>query len=128
MLITIGVCGQAAILFKKWNEYRKERKIANNIQIPVNQNNNQQINNQRWNHHVCSNSGTITIIVVIFLVGILMYIQNWWILNQHLNKEEAMHLMEMLGPFLYCIGVPLTIYARNDKLYKHVKNELSDIF
>ena len=25
-------------------------------------------------------------------------------------------------------GVPLTIYARNYKLYKHVKNELSDIF
>ena len=125
VLITICICGQTAISIRKCLEHCKDEGVAN-VQNAVNQNN-QAINNQRWNHLLCSNSGTMTIILVLFFILISKYIQNWWILNHFkLNKVETMQYSLMFNTFVYCVGIPLAIYARNEKLYKHVKNEISD--
>ena len=124
------MCGQIAISIRKCKEHYKDQGVAN-VQNTINQNN-QAINNQRWNHLLCSNSGTLTIFLVLFLVLIIdlflsKYIQNWWILNHFkLNKVETIQFSYMFYTFVYCVVIPSAIYARNVKLYKHVKNEISD--
>ena len=126
VVITICTCGQTAILVKKCKEYHKDEEVEN-TQKAINQNN-LEINNQRWNHLLCSNSGIMTIILLLFFVLISKYIQNWWILSYFkLNKVEMFHMFSIFDTFIYCVGIPLTIYARNDKLYKHVKNEILDL-
>ena len=126
VVITICTCGQTAILVKKCKEYHKDEEVEN-TQKAINQNN-LEINNQRWNHLLCSNSGIMTIILVLILLMISKYVQNWWILsNFKLNKVEIIHVFSIFDTFIYCVGIPLTIYARNDKLYKHVKTEISDL-
>ena len=70
----------------------------------------------------------MTIILVLFFVLISKFIQNWWILSHFkLNKVEIIQVFSIFDTFIYCVGIPLTIYARNDKLYKHVKTEISDL-
>ena len=114
------------ILVKKCKEYHKDEEVEN-TQKAINQNN-LEINNQRWNQLLCSNSGIMTIILLLFFVLISKYIQNWWILSYFkLNKVEMFHMFSIFDTFIYCVGIPLTIYARNDKLYKHVKNEILDL-
>ena len=126
VVITICTCGQTAILVKKCKEYQKDEEVEN-TQKAINQNN-LEINNQRWNHLLCSNSGIMTLILLLFFVLISKYIQNWWILSYFkLNKVEMFHMFSIFDTFIYCVGIPLTIYARNDKLYKHVKNEILDL-
>ena len=126
VVITICTCGQTAILVKKCKEYHKDEEVEN-TQKAINQNN-LEINNQRWNHLLCSNSGIMTLILLLFFVLISKYIQNWWILSYFkLNKVEMFHMFSIFDTFIYCVGIPLTIYARNDKLYKHVKNEILDL-
>ena len=126
VVITICTCGQTAILVKKCKEYHKDEEVEN-TQKAINQNN-LEINNQRWNQLLCSNSGIMTIILLLFFVLISKYIQNWWILSYFkLKKVEMFHMFSIFDTFIYCVGIPLTIYARNDKLYKHVKNEILDL-
>ena len=123
VLITICMCGQAAISIKKCIEHCKDEGVANIQQNGINENN-QAFNNQRWNHLLCSNFGIITIVLVLFLTK---YIINWWILNHFkLNKVETIQFSYSFQTFVYCVVIPLAIYARNEKLYKHVKNEISD--
>ena len=94
-----------------------------NVQPTINQNN-QSINNQRWNHLLCSHSGTITIFLALFLTK---YILNWSILiHLKLNKVETIQFSWLFQTIVYCVVIPLAIYARNEKLYKHVKVEISD--
>ena len=70
----------------------------------------------------------MTIILVLIIIMISKYVQNWWVLsNFKLNKVEIIHVFSIFDTFIYCVGIPLTIYARNDKLYKHVKTEISDL-
>ena len=137
VLIVICICGQIAILLKKCIEQRKDARVVNpqtpkisaESQPPVvTKPSNQQMNNQRWNHHVCSNFGTMTIILILSFTIFSKYILAWWILkNLDLNKAETVQLTEMFDQFVYSICIPIAIYAKNDKLYKHVKNEFSDI-
>ena len=123
VLITICMCGQTAISIRKCKERRKDEGVANvqNVIKPKNP----AINNQRWNHVLCSNSGTITIVLVLFSALILdlflsKYIQNWW----NLNKVETIQFSYRVHTFVLCIGIPLAVYAINEKLYKHVKSEI----
>ena len=106
-------------------EYRKDKGVAN-VQNLVNQNN-QAVNNQQWNDLLCSNSGIMTLILILFLIFVSRYIQNLWILNNfYLNKVERVQIISMFDTFVFCVVV-LIIYARNDRLYKHVKTEISDL-
>ena len=59
---SICVLGQAAILIKKFIEYCKERKVQNNVNVMIKQNNqpiNNLLNNADWNHQICNNYGLL---------------------------------------------------------------------
>ena len=87
--------------------------------------NNCGMNNQRWNHYLCGNSGSITLLLVMFFLVILNYMLNWLILDElALNKEAAALLIGIFYEFISCNCIPLIFYLTNDKLYKNVKNEI----
>ena len=120
ILIIICVSGKAAILFKKFNENRKDKIQATPIFDPS-------LNNQRWNYYLCGNSATITLLLALFLILIVSvdFVKMFF-------NEESAHLIgifyyQFVSPFILCNGVPLIVYLSNDKLYKHVKNEILDI-
>ena len=98
------------------------------IDPPLNLNNKCGMNNQRWNHYLCGNSGTITLLLASFLIILSSYILNWWILDPlTLNNEESFQLIDIFYQFIICNGIPLIVYLTNEKLYKHVKNEICNI-
>ena len=122
--------GKAAILFKKFNENRKDK-----IQVlPITQhkpptapNVDPSLNNQRWNYYLCGNSATITLLLALFLILIVSVN-----LVKRFFNEESAHMIgifyyQYITPFMLCNAVPLIVYLTNDKLYKHVKNEILDI-
>ena len=83
------------------------------------------MNNQRWNHYLCGNSGTITLLFALILFVASNYILNWFILDQlTLSKEQSAQLMGIFDQFIICNGIPLMVFLTNDKLYNHVKNEI----
>ena len=129
VLITICVSGKAAILFKKFNDNRKHNhQVPAIIDPPLNPNNNCGMNTQRWNHYLCGNSGTITLLLALFLIILSHYILNWWILDElTLSNEESAQLLGMFYQFIICNGIPLIVYLTNEKLYKYVKNEIFNL-
>ena len=83
------------------------------------------MNNQRWNHYLCGNSGTITLLFALILFVASNYILNWFILDQlTLSKEQSAQLMGIFDQFIICNAIPLMVFLTNDKLYNHVKNEI----
>ena len=95
------------------------------VEPPLHPNNNCGMNTQRWNHYLCGNSGTLSLLFALFLLVVSNYTLNWWILHKlTLNKKESAQLHGIFNQFIYCNGIPLIIYLTNDKLYKHVKNEI----
>ena len=120
VLIIICVSGKATILFKKFNENQKDKMQAATIVDPS-------LNNQRWNYYLCGNSATITLLLALFLI--LVVSVNF--VKRFFNEESA-HMIgifyyQYITPFMLCNAVPLIVYLTNDKLYKHVKNEILDI-
>ena len=91
-------------------------------------NNNCGFNNQRWNHYLCGNSGTIILLLALFLIIGCNYTLNWWILHQlALNNEEKTQLLGIFNQFIICNGIPLIVYLTNEKLCKYVKNEIFNV-
>ena len=112
--------GKVAIFFKKFNENRMDKIQAAPLFDPS-------LNNQRWNYYLCGNSATITLLLALFLILIVSvdFVKMFF-------NEESAHLIgifyyQFVSPFILCNGVPLIVYLSNDKLYKHVKNEILDI-
>ena len=135
VLISIGVSGKVAILFKKFNVNRKHNmqvvpkagpenhvspKLAN-PNPPVRPNNSCGLNTNRWNHYTCDYSGTITLLIVLFLIFVSNYI---FVHQLTLTQEESAHLMGIFQQFIFCNAIPMIAYWKNDKLYKHVKSEI----
>ena len=120
------MCGQTAISIRKCIEHNKDEGVTIVQQNAINENN-QAINNQRWNHFLCSNSGTTTITMIILIdLFLLRFILNWFSDHLDLNKVEKLQFRYMFYTIMYCVVIPIVTYARNEKLYKHVKNEISD--
>ena len=115
VLIIICVSGKATILFKKFNENRKDKMQAATIVDPS-------LNNQRWNYYLCGNSATITLLLALFLILIVSVN-----LVKRFFNEESAHLIGIFYQFILCDGIPLIVYLTNDKLYKHVKNEILNV-
>ena len=135
VLISIGVSGKAAILFKKFNMNRKHNvqvltkagpanhvpPTHSNPDHPVHPKNSSGRNTNRWNHYTCDYSGTITLLIVLFLIFVSNYI---FVHQLTLTQEESAHLMGIFQQFIFCNGIPMIAYWKNDKLYKHVKSEI----
>ena len=107
--------GKATILFKKFNENQKDKMQAATIVDPS-------LNNQRWNYYLCGNSATITLLLALFLILIVSF----KLIKRFFNEESA-HLIGIFYQFILCNGIPLIVYLTNDKLYKHVKNEVLNV-
>ena len=122
------IIGQTAIIIKKQIEHQRDRialgRIRNQIQEP-NANavsSTRCLNNQRWNQYICSNSGTILLVLVIFLISInfKFYMLNYSNLNEH--EKLILQNLVFVGIILN-LGIPLYMYAKNNKLLKHVKSK-----
>ena len=118
-----------AIIFKKQIEYQRDYLALginiNQIQeAGVNAVSTRCLNNQRWNQYICSNSGTILLVLVIFSITsskLLYYMLN----NSNLNEHEKMLLQNLVFVgIILNLGIPLYIYAKNNKLIKHLKHEI----
>ena len=136
VILTICVLGQTAIWIKKFIEYYKERKAQNKVNImmtQINQPANIAINNKHWNHQICNNYGLIVLIVILFVLVLAQFVGRFK-LNQmfsswkNLTFEEKAHLYDNIEFVLFTIGIPLIIYIKNEKIRKHVVDEIKDIF
>ena len=135
MIVTICVLGQTAIWIKKFFEYYKERQVQNNANVIIQNNqpaNNGPINNIHWNHQICNNCGLL-VIIFLFLVCILsQYVWrfkwNHWMLVSWKNStlEEKAHIYDNIE-FIFFNVPAIIMYFRNEKLRKHVVDEIKDI-
>ena len=135
VIVTICVLGQTAIWIKKFIEYYKERKAQNKVNImmtQINQPANNAINNKHWNHQICNNYGLIVLIVILFVLVLAQFVGRFK-LNQmfsswkNLTFEEKAHLYDNIEYVILCVVIPLIMYFRNEKMRKHVLDEIKDI-
>ena len=137
VIVAICVLGQTAILIKKFIEYYKERQAQNTVtvmsMIPNNQPANNAINNVHWNHQICNNYGLLMVIFFLLVAMLSQYVWrfrwNHWMLSawKNLMFEEKAHLYENIETVLLCVGIPLIMYFRNEKMRKHVVDEIKNI-
>ena len=128
-MISICIIGQTAIIIKKQIEYQRDHlafRIDN--RNPIQEPNGNAVstrcfNNQRWNQYICSNSGTILLVLVIFLISInfKFYMLNYSNLNEH--EKLILQNLVFVGSILN-LGIPLYMYAKNNKLLKHLTHEI----
>ena len=136
VIVTICVLGQTAIWIKKFIEYYKERKAQNIVNVMTTQIDqspppaNIVINNTHWNHQICNNYGLL-VLIVILLVLVLSQFVGRFRLNRlsswkNLTYEENAHLYDNTEFVLFTIGIPMIMYVRNEKIRKHVGDEIKD--
>ena len=132
VIVAVCVLGQTAILIKKFIEYYKERQAQNNVNVMIHNNHpaNNQINNTHWNHQICNNYGLL-VLIVILLVLVLSQFVGRFRLNRlsswkNLTYEENAHLYDNTEFVLFTIGIPMIMYVRNEKIRKHVGDEIKD--
>ena len=112
-LITISACGQTAIFFK--------RRIENKID-PVQPNN---VNNKQWNNAICTNFWLLFLISFLFTVGMASRYVTFTIFSYYeLSEEDQWQLHIQIVQLIQSVGVPLFMYVKNGKLFKHVKTEI----
>ena len=117
-LIIICTCGQTAIFIKKRIEHKNDPIPPNQIDM----------NNQQWNNYICSNLYLIFLIISLITVlkafrFISIIISN----DSGLSEEDLIQLKSQSLQFILSVFVPLFMYVKNDKLLKHVKNEILDL-
>ena len=83
------------------------------------------INNQKWNEHFCSNSGIILLLIIVFLSASCATILQWVVFNgsnltEELKTQFKYHILQLISIVL----IPIFIYLKHGKLYKHVKTEI----
>ena len=86
------------------------------------------MNNQQWNNYICSNLYLIFLIISLITVlkafrFISIIISN----DSGLSEEDLIQLKSQSLQFILSVFVPLFMYVKNDKLLKHVKNEILDL-
>ena len=70
-------------------------------------------------------------ILLVFILSqfVLRFKWNHWMLSswKNLTFEEKAHLYDNIEYVLLCVGIPLMIIFRNEKMRKHVVDEIKNI-
>ena len=135
VIVAICVFGQTAILIKKFIEYYKEKQAQINVNVMI-QNNQpvNNVNNIHWNHQICSNYLLLFLLLLILVSMLSQFVLrskwNHWMLSslENLTFEEKAHLYDNIEYVILCVLIPLIMYFRNEKMRKHVVNEIKLIF
>ena len=134
VIVAICVFGQTAILIKKFIEYYKEKQAQINVNVMIQNNQpvNNVINNIHWNHQICNNYLLLFLLLLILVSMLSQFVLrskwNHWMLSslKNLTFEEKAHLYDNIEFVLFTIGIPLIIYIKNEKIRKHVVDEIKD--
>ena len=134
VIVAICVFGQTAILIKKIIEYYKEKQAQINVNVMI-QNNQpvNNVNNIHWNHQICSNYLLLFLLLLILVSMLSQFVLrskwNHWMLSslENLTFEEKAHLYDNIEYVILCVVIPLIMYFRNEKMRKHVLDEIKDI-
>lgn len=136
VLLTLCVTGQTAIWIKKFSDFRRDKKLQGVIGTIIKTDNTLllsttthpntfKFNNQKVNYYICSVSDYFLLMIVMFLLMLSKIFLNDFVLNSsRLNIEEKSHFVDSFDHLILNVVIPLTIYVKNDKLFKHVKNEI----
>ena len=125
--------GQSAILIKKFIDFWRDKKLQGVIGIMKKPNNDLlptshptfNFNNQPINYYICSISDYFLLMIVMFLLMLSKIFLNYFVLNSsRLNIEEKSHFIDSFDHLILNVVIPLAIYVKNEKLFKHVKNEI----
>ena len=135
MIITCTI-GQIAIFVKKFIEHRKDRirvaLINPNLEKNEKNGDNSSVsnsmgaNNKRWNDYLCNNTGFFAILfLVAFLVCFWHFGLDQYLLTKNLDEEDKRLLKyHFINYLIINVVIPASIYAKNDKLFNHVKTEI----
>ena len=135
VIVAICVFGQTAILIKKFIEYYKEKQAQINVNVMIQNNQpvNNVINNIHWNHQICNNYLLLFLLLLILVSMLSQFVLrskwNHWMLSslKNLTFEEKAHLYDNIEYVILCVVIPLIMYFRNEKMRKHVLDEIKDI-
>ena len=84
--------------------------------------NKRNVNNQHWNSHLCDHIGYLLLLLTMVLVCFSYIILNKFIfINSNLNDNQKLQLMMCLHMIITKIVVPVGIYVKNEKIFKHLK-------
>ena len=135
VIVAICVFGQTAILIKKFIEYYKEKQAQINVNVMIQNNQpvNNVINNIHWNHQICNNYLLLFLLLLILVSMLSQFVLrskwNHWMLSslKNLTFEEKAHLYDNIEYVLLCVGIPLMIIFRKEKMRKHIANEIKNV-
>ena len=137
VIVTICVLGQLSILIKKFIERYKERQVQNNVNVMIQNNhqpsNNPAVNNAHWNHQICNNYGLLALISTFLVFALSQFVWglkwNHWMLSSWpiLTLEEKAHIYDNIEFVVLTLGIPIIIYVRNEKMRKHLLDEIREI-
>ena len=124
-LVLICIIGQFSILIKKHNE----RRIDNGITVGNigKKEKSFALNTQKWNQYLCSTTGTFLMLLVIFSITLTKYFLDY-VLANYLNSDEKLLMNHNLVEIILNVVLPLYLYVKNDKLFKHVKQEILNMY
>ena len=77
------------------------------------------LNNQRWNHFICSNTGNLLIILIGSTLS-YFWIKSQVILSDIFNDHEKLLLTYDLLQLFINLIIPLYMYWRDTKLLKYL--------
>ena len=125
--------GQTAIFIKKLINYRKnhiQTALIFQNQVQENNNSNAQnppvLNNQRWNDNVCSIMEYFLLIIsisIMFLMQNKNFMKRFVFDGLNLNELEEFQLKTSYSQLILNVFIPIIMYAKNNKLFKHVQTE-----
>ena len=130
-LLIICTIGQIAIFVKKHIEKRKDKIrltfISQNLEKKKENNSSSKPwknNNKRWNDYLCDNAGLFVILLVIALMAFL-----WNPFGQYISlgdlDENTQNILKLdIQYLILTVVIPSCVYAKNDKLFNHVKTEV----
>ena len=82
-------------------------------------------NIKRINDYLCTNNKTLLLLIIVATLACFANLLQWLILYESsLDEEEQTLIKYFFLRLLVNFFVPLAMYVQNDKLFRHVKDEI----